>query len=168
MTSYWLSNFCTLFSSVNVIPFVGEDKNYQYNSLTRLIILVTILGYIYTDDISIIFSGLISLTLSVVFYFSTFNTKSVENSTDTYKLEKKTDADKIVKKDEVQNQTNQITLNYSPPDTDDMRKHLYFLDGDTSKSKIEDLNIDPSDFTYSGPKVMHGVTKSLNKLNSDI
>ena len=49
-----------------------------------------------------------------------------------------------------------------------LRKHLYFLDGDTSKSKIEDLNIDPSDFTYSGPKVMYGVTKSLNKLNSDI
>ena len=86
MTSYWLSNFCALFASLNVIPFIGEDKNYQYNSLTRLIILVTILGYVYTEDINVIFSGLLSLTLSVVFYFLTFNImpKEIANQQSMY------------------------------------------------------------------------------------
>ena len=124
MTSYWLSNFCSLFSSVNVIPFISDDKNYQYNSLTRLIILVTILGYIYTQDINVIYSGFISLTLSVVFYFLTFNTPSVENSIENYKLENETQADKITKSDDLQNQMNQVSLDYTPPDTDDQRKHI--------------------------------------------
>lgn len=168
MTSYWLSNFCALFSSLNVIPFAGEDKNYQYNSLTRLIILVTILGYIYTEDANVIFSGILSLTLTVVFYFVTFNKPSVENSIENYKLEKKTPADITTEKDEIQNQINQITLDYSPPDTDDMRKHLYFLDGDVSKSKITDTVIDTSEFLPSGPKVVNSITKSLSKLNRDI
>ena len=168
MTSYWLSNFCSLFSSFNIIPFTGNDKNYQYNSLTRLIILVTILAYIYTEDVNVIFSGLVSLTLSVVFYFVTFNTRSAENSIENYKLERKTPADKIIEKDNLQNQINQISLNYSPPDTDDKRKHIYFLDGDLSKSEITNTIIDPSEFLSTGPKVVNSITKNLNGINRNI
>jgi hypothetical protein len=168
MTSYWLSNFCSLFSSVNIIPFTSDDKNYQYNSLTRLIILVTVLGYIYTQDINVIYSGLVSLTLSVVFYFFTFNTHGVENSIENYKLEKETPADKIVISDELQNQMNQVSLDYTPPDTDDQRKHIYFLDGDQSKSKITNETIDTSEFLPSGPKVINSITKNISKLNRNI
>lgn len=168
MTSYWLSNFCSLFSSVNIIPFTSDDKNYQYNSLTRLIILVTILGYIYTQDINVIYSGLISLTLSVVFYFVTFNTPGVENSIENYKLEKETPADKITTADDLQNQLNQVSLDHTPPDTDDKRKHIYFLDGDQSKSKITQEIIDPAEFLPSGPKVINSITKSMSKLNRNI
>jgi hypothetical protein len=168
MTSYWLSNFCSLFSSVNVIPFTTDDKNYQYNSLTRLIILVTILGYIYTQDINVIYSGLVSLTLSVVFYFLTFNTPGVENSIENYKLEKETPGDKIAASDEIQNQMNQISLDYTPPDTDDQRKHIYFLDGDKSKSKITKEVVDTSEFLPSGPRVINSTTKNLTKLNRNI
>lgn len=168
MTSYWLSNFCSLFSSVNVIPFISDDKNYQYNSLTRLIILVTVLGYIYTQDINVIYSGLISITLSVVFYFLTFNTPSVENSIESYKLENETPADKITKYDELQNQMNQVSLDYTPPDTDDQRKHIYFLEGDQSKSEITKETIDTSEFLPSGPKVINSITKSISKLNRNI
>lgn len=168
MTSYWLSNFCSLFSSVNIIPFTSDDKNYQYNSLTRLIILVTILGYIYTQDINVIYSGLVSLTLSVVFYFLTFNTPSVENSIENYKLENKTPTDKITASDELQNQMNQVSLDYTPPDTDDQRKHIYFLDGDHSKSKITKETIDTSEFLPSGPRVINSITKNISKLNRNI
>lgn len=168
MTSYWLSNFCSLFSSVNIIPFTSDDKNYQYNSLTRLIILVTILGYIYTQDINVIYSGLISLTLSVVFYFVTFNTPGVENSIENYKLEKETPTDKITAADDLQNQLNQVSLDHTPPDTDDKRKHIYFLDGDQSKSKITQEIIDPAEFLPSGPKVINSITKSISKLNRNI
>lgn len=168
MTSYWLSNFCSLFSSVNIIPFTSDDKNYQYNSLTRLIILVTILGYIYTQDINVIYSGLVSLTLSVVFYFLTFNTLGVENSIENYKLENETPADKITRSDELQNQMNQVSLDYTPPDTYDQRKHIYFLDGDHSKSKITKEIIDASEFLPSGPKVVNSITKNITKLNRNI
>jgi|TARA_B110001450_G_scaffold42652_1_gene38917 hypothetical protein len=172
MTSYWLSNFCALFSSLNVIPFIGEDKNYQYNSLTRLIILVTILGYIFTEDVNIIFSGFISLILSIVFYFITFNSKSVENSVEnsveSYKLETETKSDKIAAKDEIQNQFNQVSLDYTPPDTDDKRKHIYFLEGDMSASKITDVKIDTTEFLPTGPKVVNSITKNFNKLNINI
>jgi len=168
MTSYWLSNFCSLFSSVNVIPFTSDDTNYQYNSLTRLIILVTILGYIYTQDINVIYSGLVSLTLSVVFYFLTFNTSGVENSIENYKIEKETPADKITSSDDLQNQMNQVSIDYTPPDIDDQRKHIYFLDGDHSKSKITKETIDPSEFLSSGPRVVNAITKNLTKLNRDI
>lgn len=168
MTSYWLSNFCSLFSSVNIIPFTSDDKNYQYNSLTRLIILVTVLGYIYTQDINVIYSGLVSLTLSVVFYFLTFNTPGAENSIENYKLENETSADKITTSDELQNQLNQVSLDYTPPDTDDKRKHIYFLEGDKSKSKITEETIDTSEFLPRGPRVMYSVTKNISKLNRNI
>jgi len=168
MTSYWLSNFCSLFSSFNVIPFTTDDKNYQYNSLTRLIILVTVLGYIYTQDINVLFSGLVSLTLSVVFYFFTFNTPGVENSIESYKLEKETPTDKITTSDELQNQMNQVSLDYTPPDTDDKRKHIYFLDGDQSKSKITKETINTSEFLPSGPRVINSITKNMTKLNRNI
>ena len=168
MTSYWLTNFCSLFSSVNVIPFTSDDKNYQYNSLTRLIILVTILGYIYTQDINVIYSGLISVTLSVVFYFLTFNAPSVENSIEDNKLEKETPADKITTSDDLQNQINQVTLDYTPPDTDDQRKHIYFLEGDQSKTKITNETIDTSEFLPSGPRVINSITKNISKLNRNI
>jgi hypothetical protein len=168
MTSYWLSNFCSLFSSVNIIPFTSDDKNYQYNSLTRLIILVTVLGYIYTQDTNVIYSGLVSLTLSVVFYFLTFNTPGVENSIENYKLENKTPADKIAISDELQNQMNQVSLDYTPPDTDDQRKHIYCLDGDHSKSKITKETIDTSEFLPSGPRVINSITKNISKLNRNI
>ena len=127
MTSYWLSNFCALYSSLNIIPFIGNDKNFQYNSLTRLIILVTIISYIYTQDINVILAGISSVTISVVIYFLTFNTKSVENLSEKYLDKNETPADKIIKDDIVINQQNQITLDYSPPDTDDLRKHIFFL-----------------------------------------
>lgn len=169
MTSYWLSNFCSLFSSNNIIPFTSDDKNYQYNSLTRLIILVTIVSYIYTQDANIIFSGLISLTLSVVFYFLTFNTPGVENSIENYKLEKETPSDKITRDDEIQNQMNQISSSYTPLDTDEQLKHIYFLEGDQSKSKITNENIvDTSEFLPSGPKVINSITKNILKLNRNI
>jgi hypothetical protein len=92
----------------------------------------------------------------------------VENSIENYKLEMKTPADKIIEKDNLQNQINQISLNYSPPDTDDKRKHIYFLDGDLSKSEITNTIIDPSEFLSTGPKVVNSITKNLNGINRNI
>jgi hypothetical protein len=126
------------------------------------------LGYIYTQDINVIYSGLVSITLSVVFYFLTFNTPGVENSIENYKLEKATPADKITTSDDLQNQLNQVSIDYTPPDTDDQRKHIYFLEGDQSKSKITKETIDTSEFLPSGPKVLNSIAKNMTKLNRNI
>ena len=168
MTSYWLSNYCSLFSSFNIIPFIGADKNYQYNSLTRLIILGTLLGYLYTQEISVIYSGIISVLITVVLYFLTFNTPSTETSIENPSIENKTPADKLTESDDLKNQLNQVSLDYTPPDTDDKRKHIYFLDGDQSSSKITNVDIDSSEFLPSGPRVVNAITKNLTKLNRNI
>jgi len=168
MTSYWLSNYCSLFSSFNIIPFTGDNKNYQYNSLTRLIILMTLLGYLYTLEINVIYSGIISLLISIIFYFVTFNSSSVEKSVENPSVENKTPAYKLTESDDLQNQLNQVSLDYTPPDTDDKRKHIYFLEGDQSSSKITNVDIDPSEFLPSGPKVVNAITKNLTTLNRNI
>jgi len=49
-----------------------------------------------------------------------------------------------------------------------MRKHIYFLDGDMSNSKITDTSIDTSEFLPTGPKVFNAITKSINNLNRNI
>ena len=50
MSTYWLSNFCSLFS-FNINPFYGKDRNERYNALTRLIILVTIIANAYLKSL---------------------------------------------------------------------------------------------------------------------
>ena len=68
MTTYWLSDFCSLFNSLNINPFSGDDKNFKFNSLTRLIIVVTIVSaLLFNSHTSEIFlAGGISLFLSVI------------------------------------------------------------------------------------------------------
>lgn len=72
MSTYWLSNFCSLFS-LNINPFQGEDRNERYNALTRLIILITIVYYMFTEDQNVLIAGVISLIISVLIYLFTYN-----------------------------------------------------------------------------------------------
>ena len=74
MSTYWLSNFCSLFS-FNINPFQGGDRNERYNALTRLIILVTIIAYIVTQDQNVLLAGVISVIITVLIYLFTFNSK---------------------------------------------------------------------------------------------
>lgn len=75
MTTYWLSDTCALFKSFNIIPFGNEDLNEDYNSLTRLIILVTVvLAFMRPEDyVNILLTGVISICITVMFYFMNFN-----------------------------------------------------------------------------------------------
>jgi hypothetical protein len=73
--SYWFSNPAALFSSFNIIPFLDSDPNERYNSLTRLIILFTIIFAIINGDnyILVLSIGMFSLLASLVIYFITAN-----------------------------------------------------------------------------------------------
>jgi hypothetical protein len=76
---YWFSNPCALFNSFNIIPFLDSDPNESYNSLTRLIILFTIIFAIFSGDnyFLIIGIGITSILLSLIIYLSTANDKIV-------------------------------------------------------------------------------------------
>lgn len=71
MTTYWISNMCSLINSVNIFPF-GNDINENFNALARLIIFSTIISLIIFDDYNpdnILLFGASSLILSVIMYF---------------------------------------------------------------------------------------------------
>lgn len=75
MTTYWLSDTCALLKSFNIIPFGNEDINEDYNSLTRLIILVTVvLAFIRPEEyVNILLTGVVSICITIMFYFMNFN-----------------------------------------------------------------------------------------------
>ena len=84
MSTYWLSDVCSLFSSFNLSPFSG-DKNERYNALTRLIIILTLIAFLVTQDENALIAGMISLILSVIIYIFTYN-----KNTTLYKKQDKT------------------------------------------------------------------------------
>jgi len=91
MTTYWISDICALFTSLNINPFGSKDKNKNFNALTRLIIAVTVATSIIDKNNfeNIIIAGCISVLLSVLIYLSTYNSYSetemyTENIKPTY------------------------------------------------------------------------------------
>lgn len=97
MTTYWLSDSCALLKSLNVIPFGNEDINEDYNSLTRLIILVTFaMAFLRPDDYSnILISGIISVCLTVIFYFMNLNVMNRDEKTNIEPKSKKESKNKL-------------------------------------------------------------------------
>lgn len=178
MTTFWLTDYCALFSSYNIMPFYGDDKNFKYNSLTRLIILVTIASYLYYNDVNVLYGGLISIFLTVAIYYYTLNTPVRENFINPETQEFKNpinipnfnyeNIEKNIKKDEIVNVENQITLNNVKNNTD-LLKGLYFLDGDKSKGikSADEEDYIQKPFNRFGDVVQNGVTKNLTLLNKN-
>lgn len=80
MTTYWLSNICSLFDSVNLNPFYSNGRNANYNALTRLIIFVTIVALLINpnDKEQILIAGGASILLSIIIYLFTMNVERKE------------------------------------------------------------------------------------------
>ena len=177
MTTYWLSDFCALFNSLNVNPLLGADKNFKFNSLTRLIILSTLVfSILFADNANEIFlAGGISLFLSVIIYMLTYNSadmslglnKEFKLYEDSRQLmESKQGNSKTgmsIINDYNANVENQVTLDYSPPNTE-LKKGIYFLEGNKMPSKVIAENRIPSDYLSSGKQVPTGTTKQLHSL----
>ena len=80
MVKFWLNHPYELLNKQNISHLIPQDKNTleeKLNAMTRLIILLTLLGYIVTKSIKIVLSGIISLILIVILYKSK-EKKSVE------------------------------------------------------------------------------------------
>jgi len=182
MTTYWLSDFCSLFNSANINPFMGEDKNFKFNSLTRLIILVTVLAAVLFMDHKneILLAGGVSIFMSVIIYMLTYNSAEMSAFVPELKTFVETRVDNANKvsdpKEQIRevskmgarslhdtavNVENEVTLSWSPPNTD-LKKSSYFLDGNKMPSVVTKEIRDPKDYISSGKQVPEGTTKQLH------
>tara|TARA_Y100000992_G_C21228015_1_gene473936 strand:- start:84 stop:629 length:546 start_codon:yes stop_codon:yes gene_type:complete len=177
MTTYWLSDFCSLFNSLNINPFIGDDKNFQFNSLTRLIIFITFVCAILFQDSSnqIFLGGAISIFLSVVIYMLTYNSSEMSTS---FTAELKTHicpetikkslrgfsktAEEIILEDKQKRLENEVTLNnYFSRDTKHIKAGV-FLERDKTPQHVTK---EPKEHNISfGPKVLYGTTKQIHSL----
>lgn len=191
MTTYWFSDFSSLFKSININPFMGQDKNFKYNSLTRLIVLITVISSIlFNDNINeILIAGIISLSLSVIIYLSTYNSQETYKSQEPYKSQEtynsaaksyedatkiaeeqkynltidSTPISEIIVKDYIQNVKNQVAIRRSPMDTEKL-KGMSFLDGDKSPSVVTHKYLNPYDYVSHGDQVQTGTIKKFSSL----
>lgn len=177
MTSYWVSDYCSLFNSFSINPFSGGDKNLQYNSLTRLIIVATIIASIgYPDQLSTILgAGVFSVILSICIYFLTLNSKSaIEEriidpngarfSRDEYSGGLTQYGEEILNDYEA-NTKNSFLINHPSLDTDDL-KHKHFMDGNKMPKVISKEIVNPPTRNRFSQQVMTGTVKQLNSMQN--
>lgn len=72
-TTFWLNNPTILFKSEYIkelYPINGMTSEQKLNAITRLIILLTILGYLITQRFKIIITGIVTLGVIVILYYT--------------------------------------------------------------------------------------------------
>jgi len=80
---FWGDNFSVLLKKDKLDLYPKNDMTYgeKLNSITRLVILLSLLGFIFTFSIKFIFIGLITITIIYILYYSKnkegFNINSV-------------------------------------------------------------------------------------------
>jgi hypothetical protein len=77
-TTFWLNNPTILFKSEYIkelYPINGMTSEQKLNAITRLIILLTILGYLVTQRIKIVITGVVTLGVIVILYYTNRNTE---------------------------------------------------------------------------------------------
>lgn len=177
MTSYWVSDYCSLFNSFSINPLGDGDKNFQYNSLTRLIIVATIAASIgYPDQLTtIIGAGVFSLILSICIYFLTLNSSSAiegriidpsgaQFSRDEYSGGLTQYGEEILNDYET-NTKNSFLINHPKLDTDDL-KNKHFMDGNKMPKMITKELVKPRDINEFAQQVMTGTVKQLNSMQN--
>jgi len=170
MTSYWISDICILFNSFEINPFSGTDRNFRYNALTRLIILTTILSAIFFGNFKEIgITGLISLIISILIYFVSFNRdlnyekRGPLESTEKSDTSNSSKFEKVKLSDEDVNKKNLSIVRYRPGiDTDNLSRVL-FLDN-IKNVEYDDINLEkyntaPRSRIVTGSKVYNTATK---------
>lgn len=103
MTSFWINDPLILFNKDHITeiwPNNDMSQNEKLNSITRIIIILTLLGYLITSNINIVLSGVITIFVIVIFnHYNKGNNegfKPNESSKNT-KTKNKDDIDKYNK-----------------------------------------------------------------------
>lgn len=71
MTAFWLNDPTVLFNNAGIteiVPMTGMNRESRLNAISRMIILLTILGYLLTLSYKIILLGVISLAMIAFLY----------------------------------------------------------------------------------------------------
>lgn len=71
MTYFWLSNPAILMKQNEILhiwPNKGMDKNEKLNAITRLVVILTILGYVFTKNVKLLLSGVVSIIAIVILH----------------------------------------------------------------------------------------------------
>ena len=70
-TPFWFNDPTILFKKNNILqlwPLENMNTEQKVNAITRLVIILTFLGYIYTRSIKIIITGFVTLVAVIVLY----------------------------------------------------------------------------------------------------
>ena len=70
-SSFWLNNPSVLFEKSQILqiwPIPGMTSGQKLNAISRLVILLTILGYVYSRRVAIVLTGVITLAILVLLY----------------------------------------------------------------------------------------------------
>ena len=190
-STFWLSDICSLTNSININPFVGDDRNFKYNSLTRLIILVTIIALLIPgqNKITIFISGMISLALTYIIYMVTHSStkKTVElikdtsretptpthththphtpTSTSTSTSASASASTPTVEKtsDHAINSANQVTLNYTPANTK-LKEGKFFLKPNEMPASVTETTSVVANIDTMNKSVPNNSVKQLHSL----
>ena len=76
MTAFWLNDPTVLFNNAGIteiVPMSGMNRESRLNAISRMIILLTILGYLLTLSYKIILLGVISLAMIAFLYVAQGN-----------------------------------------------------------------------------------------------
>ena len=76
-SSFWLDNPNVLIESLNIWPTLYMGFNEKLNAITRLVILISIIGYISTHNDKIVLSAIITIGIII---FIKYNHKNNNNS----------------------------------------------------------------------------------------
>lgn len=72
-TQFWIKDPRVLFKSDDiskVYPSANMTSEEKLNAITRLIIILTLLGYLISQDAKIVITGLVTLVIIVILYYS--------------------------------------------------------------------------------------------------
>lgn len=76
---FWINDPLVLFKESEILklwPMESMNKNEKLNAISRLVIILTILGFIVTQSIKIIITGLVTLGVFVFLHYSSKDNKS--------------------------------------------------------------------------------------------
>lgn len=89
-TTFWLNNPTILFKSEYIkelYPINGMTSEQKLNAITRLIILLTILGYLITQRFKIVITGAVTLGVIVILYYTNRSAQLKNNLKKTKHIE---------------------------------------------------------------------------------
>lgn len=81
-SKFWIEDPMIIFNEKQLTqlwPFENMERNEKLNAITRLIILLTLIGLIITQSITILITGIITIGIIVFLFYSTKNKENFSN-----------------------------------------------------------------------------------------